>query len=111
MDMKLVGLEALGYVDIYLADVVNNKRINERYHLIDSKNGRLQIELQWRTASGGKHKAKGFELCNFKVEIKLGFFLCILDKGEVAGYSSSLSFPDIMEKVDVTRITFTSWRS
>ncbi|XP_047256947.1 synaptotagmin-2 isoform X3 [Capsicum annuum] len=52
---KRMGLrhpkEALGYVDIYLADVINNKRINERYHLIDSKNGRLQIELQWRTAS------------------------------------------------------------
>lgn len=43
--------ESLGYVDINLADVVNNKRINEKYHLIDSKNGRIQIELQWRTSS------------------------------------------------------------
>uniref|UniRef100_A0A5B6YHQ5 Putative synaptotagmin-2 n=2 Tax=Davidia involucrata TaxID=16924 RepID=A0A5B6YHQ5_DAVIN len=43
--------EALGYVDINLSDVVSNKRINERYHLIDSKNGRIQIELQWRTSS------------------------------------------------------------
>lgn len=43
--------ETLGYVDINLSDVVSNKRINEKYHLIDSKNGRLQIELQWRTAS------------------------------------------------------------
>ncbi|PSS19856.1 Synaptotagmin-2 like [Actinidia chinensis var. chinensis] len=43
--------EALGYVDINLSDVVSNKRINERYHLIDSKNGRVQIELQWRTSS------------------------------------------------------------
>ncbi|XAR59834.1 hypothetical protein NMG60_11015816 [Bertholletia excelsa] len=43
--------ESLGYVDINLADVVSNKRINEKYHLIDSKNGRIQIELQWRTAS------------------------------------------------------------
>ncbi|GAA0146254.1 membrane trafficking regulatory protein [Lithospermum erythrorhizon] len=43
--------ETLGYVDINLSDVVSNKRINERYHLIDSKNGRIQIELQWRTAS------------------------------------------------------------
>ncbi|KAF5462144.1 hypothetical protein F2P56_018174, partial [Juglans regia] len=42
--------ETLGYVDINLADVVNNKRINEKYHLIDSKNGRIQIELQWRTS-------------------------------------------------------------
>ncbi|KAL8459163.1 hypothetical protein ACS0TY_036580 [Phlomoides rotata] len=51
---KKIGLrhpkESLGYVDIYLADVVSNKRINEKYHLIDSKNGRIQIELQWRTA-------------------------------------------------------------
>ncbi|KDP29643.1 hypothetical protein JCGZ_18805 [Jatropha curcas] len=43
--------ESLGYVDISLADVVSNKRINEKYHLIDSKNGRIQIELQWRTSS------------------------------------------------------------
>ncbi|CAI9116966.1 OLC1v1018268C2 [Oldenlandia corymbosa var. corymbosa] len=43
--------ETLGYVDIYLADVVANKRMNERYHLIDSKNGRIQIELQWRTSA------------------------------------------------------------
>ncbi|KAJ7978613.1 synaptotagmin-2-like [Quillaja saponaria] len=43
--------ESLGYVDISLADVVANKRINEKYHLIDSKNGRIQIEMQWRTAS------------------------------------------------------------
>ncbi|XP_045803622.1 synaptotagmin-2-like [Trifolium pratense] len=39
--------ESLGYIDIGLADVVTNKRINERYHLIDSKNGRIQIEIQW----------------------------------------------------------------
>ncbi|KAM7479442.1 hypothetical protein LguiA_027655 [Lonicera macranthoides] len=42
--------ESLGYVDINLSDVVTNKRINEKYHLIDSKNGRIQIELQWRTS-------------------------------------------------------------
>lgn len=41
--------ETLGYVDINLSDVVSNKRINEKYHLIDSKNGKIQIELQWRT--------------------------------------------------------------
>ncbi|KAI5402310.1 Arf guanine nucleotide exchange factor syt1 [Lathyrus oleraceus] len=39
--------ESLGYIDISLADVVSNKRINEKYHLIDSKNGRIQIEIQW----------------------------------------------------------------
>lgn len=43
--------ESLGYVDIKLSDVVTNKRINEKYHLIDSRNGRIQIELQWRTPS------------------------------------------------------------
>ncbi|KAK1416447.1 hypothetical protein QVD17_32238 [Tagetes erecta] len=52
---KRMGLihpkESLGYIDINLADVVENKRINEKYHLIDSKNGRLQVELQWRPAS------------------------------------------------------------
>ncbi|KAM7514050.1 hypothetical protein LguiA_003633 [Lonicera macranthoides] len=41
--------ENLGYVDISLSDVVSNKRINQRYNLIDSKNGRIQVELQWRT--------------------------------------------------------------
>lgn len=42
--------ESLGYIDINLSDVISNKRINEKYHLIDSKNGRIQIELQWRTS-------------------------------------------------------------
>ncbi|KAL3514997.1 hypothetical protein ACH5RR_021899 [Cinchona calisaya] len=43
--------ESLGFVDISLSDVVSNKRINEKFHLIDSRNGRIQIELQWREAS------------------------------------------------------------
>jgi hypothetical protein len=38
-------------VDINLTDVVNNRRTNGKYHLIDSKNGQIQIELQWRPAS------------------------------------------------------------
>ncbi|ESW09344.1 hypothetical protein PHAVU_009G119800 [Phaseolus vulgaris] len=42
--------ESLGYADISLMDVVANNRINERHHLIDSKNGRIQIELQWRAS-------------------------------------------------------------
>ncbi|WOL18585.1 synaptotagmin-2 [Canna indica] len=42
--------ESLGYVTISLADVVHNKRTNETYHLIDSKNGRIHVELQWRTS-------------------------------------------------------------
>ncbi|CAF2163008.1 hypothetical protein IGI04_026977 [Brassica rapa subsp. trilocularis] len=43
--------ETLGYVVINLGDVVSNRRINDKYNLIDSKNGRIQIELQWRTSS------------------------------------------------------------
>nr|XP_043617439.1 probable receptor-like protein kinase At5g20050 [Erigeron canadensis] len=43
--------ETLGYVDIQLADVVSNKRINGKYNLTDSRNGTLQVELQWRTSS------------------------------------------------------------
>lgn len=39
--------ENLGYVIINLADVVTNRRINEKYNLIDSRNGQIQIELQW----------------------------------------------------------------
>ncbi|KAH9622516.1 hypothetical protein KSS87_008681 [Heliosperma pusillum] len=46
--------ESLGYIDISLSDVVNNKRINEKYNLIDSKNGQIQVELQWRAAATPK---------------------------------------------------------
>ncbi|CAL9101812.1 synaptotagmin-2-like [Musa acuminata AAA Group] len=42
--------EMLGYVVINVADAVTNKRINEKYHLIDSRNGRIQVELQWRSS-------------------------------------------------------------
>ncbi|CAO2813747.1 unnamed protein product [Amaranthus hypochondriacus] len=42
--------ESLGYVDINLNDVVNNKRTNEKYNLIDSKHGRILVELIWRAA-------------------------------------------------------------
>eukprot|EP01018_Ginkgo_biloba_P023876 Gb_12878 [translate_table: standard] len=48
MGFGLHSRESLGYVDINLADVVNNKRINEKYNLIDSKNGRVQVEMKWR---------------------------------------------------------------
>ncbi|KAH8974268.1 hypothetical protein BDL97_01G093000 [Sphagnum fallax] len=41
--------ESLGYVDISLSDVVKNKRINEKYTLIDSKHGQIQVELLWRS--------------------------------------------------------------
>ncbi|KAG1353925.1 synaptotagmin-3 [Cocos nucifera] len=43
------GKESLGHVDINLLDVVNNGRINERYHLINSRNGMIQIEIEWST--------------------------------------------------------------
>lgn len=43
--------ELLGHIGIGLADVVHNRRINEKYHLIDSKNGMIQIEMQWITAN------------------------------------------------------------
>ena len=41
--------ESLGHVEINLNDVVHNGRINEKYHLIDSKNGVIHVELRWDT--------------------------------------------------------------
>ncbi|KAK4430926.1 Synaptotagmin-3 [Sesamum alatum] len=41
--------ESLGHVDINLADVVYNGRINRKYHLIDSKDGVIHVELRWKT--------------------------------------------------------------
>ncbi|GAA0144047.1 hypothetical protein Leryth_009752 [Lithospermum erythrorhizon] len=40
--------ESLGHVDISLDDVVSNGRINHKYHLIDSRNGRIHVELGWK---------------------------------------------------------------
>ncbi|KAF3433947.1 hypothetical protein FNV43_RR25050 [Rhamnella rubrinervis] len=42
--------ESLGYIEINLADVVHNGRINQIYHLIDSKNGKIQVEISWNVA-------------------------------------------------------------
>jgi hypothetical protein len=39
--------ESLGHVNINLVDVVNNGRINEKYHLINSRNGMIQVEIKW----------------------------------------------------------------
>ncbi|XP_021289596.1 synaptotagmin-3-like isoform X3 [Herrania umbratica] len=39
--------ESLGHVDINLNDVVHNGRINEKYDLINSKNGVICIEIRW----------------------------------------------------------------
>eukprot|EP00250_Pteridium_aquilinum_P006946 c16764_g1_i2 orf=140-1756(+) len=44
--------ESLGYIEINLEDVVRNKRINDDYLLTESKNGRVQVELQWLPSSG-----------------------------------------------------------
>ncbi|GMY14757.1 synaptotagmin-3-like isoform X2 [Fagus crenata] len=40
--------ESLGYVDINLNDVVYNGRINEKYNLINSRNGVLHVEIRWK---------------------------------------------------------------
>ncbi|CAN7036930.1 unnamed protein product [Brassica oleracea var. botrytis] len=41
--------EELGHVDINLDDVVANGRINQKYHLINSRNGVIHIEIRWTT--------------------------------------------------------------
>ncbi|KAF3433948.1 hypothetical protein FNV43_RR25051 [Rhamnella rubrinervis] len=41
--------ESLGHVEINLADVVHNGRINEKYHLINSRNGTIHVEMKWQT--------------------------------------------------------------
>ncbi|XP_076910844.1 synaptotagmin-3-like [Bidens hawaiensis] len=46
--MSFYHKESLGHVDINLADVVYNGRINHKFHLIDSKNGLVHVELRWR---------------------------------------------------------------
>ncbi|XP_023533118.1 synaptotagmin-3-like isoform X3 [Cucurbita pepo subsp. pepo] len=42
--------ESLGHVEINLDDVVNNGRINEKYNLINSKNGKIHVEVIWTMA-------------------------------------------------------------
>ncbi|CAI9296131.1 unnamed protein product [Lactuca saligna] len=46
--MSFYSKESLGHVVINLADVVYNGRINNKFHLIDSKNGLVHVELRWR---------------------------------------------------------------
>lgn len=41
--------ESLGYVEITLEDVVHNGRINQKYSLINSKNGVVHAEISWKT--------------------------------------------------------------
>ncbi|KAE9611433.1 hypothetical protein Lal_00011869 [Lupinus albus] len=42
--------ESLGYVEINLNDVVSNGYINDKYDLINSKNGTIHVEIQWTPA-------------------------------------------------------------
>jgi hypothetical protein len=46
---RSISQESLGHVNINLVDVVNNGRINEKYHLINSRNGMIQVEIKWST--------------------------------------------------------------
>ncbi|XP_065857423.1 synaptotagmin-3-like [Euphorbia lathyris] len=48
---SLIGFqskETLGHVDIKLIDVVYNGRINEKYHLINSRNGVIAVDVRWK---------------------------------------------------------------
>ncbi|XP_052485794.1 synaptotagmin-3 isoform X3 [Gossypium raimondii] len=39
--------ECLGKLDINLTDVVHNGRINTKYHLLNSKNGKIHVDIKW----------------------------------------------------------------
>lgn len=47
--ISFLSKESLGHVEINLRDVVTNGRINEKYHLINSKNGTIHVEIRWTT--------------------------------------------------------------
>jgi Ca2+-dependent lipid-binding protein len=47
--ISFLSKESLGLVEINLRDVVDNGRINEKYHLINSKNGKIHVEIRWTT--------------------------------------------------------------
>ncbi|KAK4481078.1 hypothetical protein RD792_011948 [Penstemon davidsonii] len=40
--------ESLGHVDINLADVVYNGHISEKYHLINSRDGIIHLDMRWK---------------------------------------------------------------
>ncbi|PON67979.1 Synaptotagmin-like mitochondrial-lipid-binding domain containing protein [Trema orientale] len=48
--ISFMSKESLGHIEINLRDVVDNGRINEKYHLINSKNGIIHVEIRWTTA-------------------------------------------------------------
>ncbi|GAU15858.1 hypothetical protein TSUD_40790 [Trifolium subterraneum] len=47
-NFSFLSKESLGHVEINLSDVVHNGRINDKYHLINSKNGVIHIEIKWK---------------------------------------------------------------
>ncbi|KAI4351406.1 hypothetical protein L6164_005775 [Bauhinia variegata] len=48
--ISFLSKESLGHVEISLNDVVHNGRINDKYHLINSKNGVIHVEIRWKVA-------------------------------------------------------------
>ncbi|CAI0426856.1 unnamed protein product [Linum tenue] len=40
--------ETLGHVEISLVDVIHNGRINQKYHLINSKSGFVSVDIRWK---------------------------------------------------------------
>ncbi|XP_027366799.1 synaptotagmin-3 isoform X1 [Abrus precatorius] len=45
---SFLSKESLGHVEINLSDVVHNGRINDKYHLINSRNGVIHVEIRWK---------------------------------------------------------------
>lgn len=46
--LGFLSKESLGHVDMNLGDVVYNGHINEKYHLINSRDGIIHLELSWK---------------------------------------------------------------
>lgn len=47
---SFLSKESLGHVEINLVDVVHNRRINTKYHLINSRHGMIHVKIQWTVA-------------------------------------------------------------
>lgn len=47
-NFSFLSKESLGHVEINLSDVVHNGRINDKYHLINSRNGVIHVEIKWK---------------------------------------------------------------
>ncbi|XP_028773594.1 synaptotagmin-3 [Neltuma alba] len=45
---SFLSKESLGHVEINLNDVVHNGRINDKYNLINSRNGVIHVEIRWK---------------------------------------------------------------